>query len=130
MLKNILIITLFVESLFGCVCDIPIKQAFSTMETTIILNHLQPINSSLNSYANAIQKNTDEIKNETAEYKKLIKNESILTLKLEELLFNIKKENEVQSIKNQIISENIQILLKQNEGIVIGEKKLIEKERY
>lgn len=115
---------------FGCVCEFNIKQAFMEVETEIIDSNLNPLNDNLESYAKKIKKNTDALKEQTPKYQKLVDHEAALALKLDETLFELRNINSAQSIRNQIIAEEVEAILKQNVGIVIREKKILEKERY
>lgn len=115
---------------FGCVCEPNIIAAFNTIEKTILTDNVLIVNDRLAEYASSIDINTNNIKAETVEYKRLLSNEAALTLKLQEQLFLLKKMNDLQSNKNDALAIEIQAVVKQNESIKIIQAKELNKEMY
>lgn len=129
MIKKIIITLVLSPMLFGCVCQSVIDQTFQNVEKEVLTNNLKKVNTNLGTYNNDIKNTTDALKKQTPEYKKLVDHEAVLALKLQQALFELTKLADAQSIKNKMLTEEIQAVLKENEGLIIIEKKLLEKER-
>lgn len=117
---------LICAEMYGCVCEPNIAIAFKTVETEVISNNLLVVNSNLATYNTAIQKNTEELKKQTLEYRELMNNEAVVAMELKKVLFELHKAVEAQSVKNRALSQDIQGVLKQNEGMVVIRQKLLQ----
>lgn len=130
MIKRVITIVLLSSPLlFGCVCQSVIDQTFQNVEKEVLTDNLKKVNSNLGTYNQDIQQTTNALKKQTPEYKKLVEHEAALALKLQQALFELAKLVDAQSVKNKMLSEEIHTILKNNEGLIIIEKKLLEKER-
>lgn len=131
MIKKLFIGTLFVaNTAFGCVCEPNIIAAFMEVEKGVLTDNLIPVNKNLQAYAAEIRKSTAELRKLTPEYQTLLKQEADLALKLQEQLFELKKQTAIEANRNKIIAADVEAILKQNENLTVYEKRLLEKERY
>lgn len=125
-MRLLLTIILICGEMYGCVCEPNIAIAFQTVETEVISNNLLVVNSNLATYNAAIQKNTEELKKQTLEYRELMNNEAVVAIELKKVLFELHKAVESQSVKNRTLSQDIQGVLKQNEGMVVIRQKMLQ----
>lgn len=128
--RIIFIAAIFSAGHAGCVCEPQIFNSFQTLDKEIVENNLEPIKDGLQAHAAEIRKTTAELRKLTPEYQILLKQEADLALKLQEQLFELKKQTAIEANRNKIIAADVEAILKQNENLTVYEKRLMEKERY
>lgn len=130
MYKKILLAMMLASSAEACVCEPNIIQVFMDIERVMLTENLIPINRNLEAYATQIEKNTQELKAQTAEYETLVQHEAALALILQKQLFELKKVNNLSSNVNKIKALSAESAFKQQENETVYFQKLQSKERY
>lgn len=130
MYKKVLLGVMLASSVEACVCEPNIIQVFMDIERVMLTENLIPIDRNLEAYAAQIEKNTQELKAQTVEYKALVQHEAALALVLEKQLFELKKVNDLSSNVNKIKALGAEAVFKQQENESIYFQKLQSKERY
>ena len=127
--KAVTVLVLLSSSAFGCACVSEITNLFKSPGGEIVGVNLNVLGQNLDKLLIENKKSAEKTEKQTAEYQKMLKIEAAKLMELKESAFNLEQKSQMQSKKNQMEAQEIEVILKQNEQLIIELQKLLNKER-
>ncbi len=114
---------------WGCACVSEITNLFKSLGGEIVGQNLQILGQNLDKYLLENKKSAENTQKQTIEWQKMLQVEAAKLLELKESAFYLEQKAAMQSKKNQMEAQEIEVILKQNEQLIIELQKLLNKER-
>ena len=127
--KAVTVLVLLSSSAFGCACVSEITNLFKSLGGEVIGGNLQILGQNLDRYLSENKKSAEKTEKQTAEYQKMLKIEAAKLMELKESAFNLEQKALMQGKKNEMEAQEIEVILKQNEQLILELQRLMNKER-